>query len=98
MLKLIDKVENVEEPKKGMAFSFIDELNLYYRNYVKKEGFWVVQKKKRIDENGYVRYLSLGCARQGSRKSNSNNSLSKPNQTIRTKCKASFNAKLVDTK
>ncbi|XP_059460602.1 protein FAR1-RELATED SEQUENCE 5-like isoform X2 [Corylus avellana] len=98
VLKLIDEVENVEEPKKGMTFSSIDELNLYYRSYAKKEGFWVVQKKKRIDEDGYAHYLSLGCARQGSRKSNSNNSFCKPSQTIRTGCKASFNAKLIDTK
>jgi hypothetical protein len=98
VLKLIDEVENVEKPIKGMAFSSINELNIYYRSYAKKEGFGVVQKKIKKDEKGCAHYLSLGCARQGSRKSSSSNSFCKPSQTIRTGCKASFNAKLVDTK
>jgi hypothetical protein len=33
--KLIDGVENAKEPKKGMSFSSIKELSLYYRNYAK---------------------------------------------------------------
>jgi hypothetical protein len=98
VLKLIDEVENVEKPIKGMAFSSINELNIYYRSYAKKEGFGVVQKKIKKDEKGCAHYLSLGCARQGSRKSSSSNSFCKPSQTVRTGCKASFNAKLVDTK
>jgi hypothetical protein len=58
----------------------------------------VVQKKIKNDEKGYAHYLRLGYARQGSRKSSSSNSFCKPSQTIRTGCKANFNAKLVDTK
>jgi hypothetical protein len=84
VLKLIDEVENVEKPIKGMAFSSINELNIYYRSYAKKEGFGVVQKKIKKDEKGCAHYLSLGCARQGSRKSSSSNSFCKPSQTIRT--------------
>ena len=98
VLKLIDRVENVEKLIKGMAFSSINELNMYYRSYAKNEGFGVVQKKMKKDEKGYAHYLSLGCAHQGSRKSSSSNSFCKPSQTIRTGCKASFNVKLVDTK
>ncbi|GLT69411.1 hypothetical protein SLA2020_415660 [Shorea laevis] len=89
---------NVEEPKQGMTFSSLDEVNFYYKSYAKQEGFGVVQKKNKKNKNGDVDYVNLGCARQGSRKSNSSNSFSKPIQTIRTGCKASLNAKLVDTK
>ena len=84
VLKLIDEVENVEKHIKGMAFSFINELNIYYRSYAKKKSFGVVQKKMKNDEKGYVHYLSLGCACQGNIKSNSSNSFCKPSQTIRT--------------
>ena len=91
MLKLMDEVENVENPNKGMAFNFINELNMYYRSYVKKEDFGVVQKKMKKDEKWCAHYLSLGCARQGSKKPSSINSFCKPSQLVRTRCKASFN-------
>jgi len=97
-LKLIDKVKNVEQPKEGMLFGSIEELHEYYRSYAKQEGFGVVQKKKKKNKDKNVHYISLGCARQGKRQSSSSNSFCKPSQTIRTGCKATLNAKLVDTK
>jgi hypothetical protein len=62
-LKLVEDVENVEEPKNGMTFSSIEELHAYYRSYAKQEGFGVVQKKKKTIENGYTHYITLVCAR-----------------------------------
>jgi hypothetical protein len=96
--KLIDEVENVKEPKEAMIFSSIEELSNYYRSYAKHEVFDVVRKKQKKNESGYAHYISLGCSRQGSRKSSSSNSFCKPSQTIRTGCKATLNAKLVGTK
>ena len=81
-----------------MAFSSLNELNIYHRSYTKKEGFGVVQKRIKKDENGHEHYLILGCAHHGSRKPSSGNSFCKPSQTIRTGCQASFNTKLVETK
>ncbi|XP_062161992.1 protein FAR-RED IMPAIRED RESPONSE 1-like [Alnus glutinosa] len=96
-LKLIDKDKNVKEPKNGMLFGSIEELHEYYRNYAKQEGFGVVQKKKKKDENGDIHYITLACARQGNRQSSSSNKVCKPSKTIRTGCKATLNAKLVGT-
>ncbi|XP_062173549.1 protein FAR-RED IMPAIRED RESPONSE 1-like [Alnus glutinosa] len=97
-LKLIDEDTNVKEPKDGMLFDSMEELHEYYRNYAKQKGFGVIQKKKKKDENGDVHYITLACARQGSRQSSSSNSFCKPSKTIRTGCKATLNAKLVGTK
>jgi hypothetical protein len=72
-LKLVQDVENVEEPKNGMTFNSIEELHAYYRSYAKQEGFGVVQKKKKTDENGCTHYITLGCARQGNRQPSSSN-------------------------
>jgi hypothetical protein len=66
---LIEEVEIVKEPKNGMIFNSIEELHAYYQSYAKQEGFSVVQKKKKTDKNGYTHYITLGCARQGSRPS-----------------------------
>jgi hypothetical protein len=93
-MKLIDGVENVDEPKQGMVFNSLDELALHYRKYGKQQGFGVVQKNKRKNTSGHTCYITLSCARQGTRKASS----SKPVQTTRTGCKACLNARLVDTK
>jgi hypothetical protein len=97
-LKFIDGVENVEEPKEGMTFSSLDELLFYYRSYAKQQGFGVVQKNKKKHVSGYTHYITLACARQGSRKASSSNTFRKPIQTTRTGCKANLNAKLIDSK
>jgi hypothetical protein len=88
-MKLIDGVENVDEPKQGMVFNSLDELALHYRKYGKQQGFGVVQKNKRKNTSGHTCYITLSCARQGTRKASSN---------TRTGCKACLNARLVDTK
>ncbi|XP_062155312.1 protein FAR-RED IMPAIRED RESPONSE 1-like [Alnus glutinosa] len=95
--KLIDEEKNVKEPKEGMLFGSTEELLEYYRNYVKQEGFGVVQKKKKKYENGDVHYITLACARQGNASSSSSNSLSKPMKTSKTGCRATVSATLVDT-
>ncbi|XP_062155261.1 protein FAR1-RELATED SEQUENCE 5-like [Alnus glutinosa] len=93
-MKLIDGVENVEEPKQGMVFNSLDEIALHYRKYGKQQGFAVVQKNERKNTSGHTCYITLSCASQGTRKASS----SKPIQTTRTGCKACLNARLVNTK
>ena len=97
--KLIDDVENVMIPKAGMLFSSLKELSTYYEIYTKQQGFGVVIRNRKKDARGNTRYITLACGRQGSRKANSSsNDFSKAIQTIRVRCKANLNAKLVDTK
>jgi hypothetical protein len=93
--KLLDEDENVEQPKKGMTFSSMEELKSYYRRFGKKRGFGVIQKKAYKDKisKKEVR-VTLACARQGKPAPKT----SKPNPTTKTDCKAKLNAKLVETK
>jgi hypothetical protein len=93
---LIDGDENVEEPKRGVTFSSIEELSLYYRRYAKQEGFAVVRKKASKDPSGCINRITLACSREGNTKTKS--TFCKPNQTIKTGCKAKLNSKLVETK
>jgi hypothetical protein len=67
-MKLIDGVENVEEPKQGMVFNSLDEIALHYRKYGKQQGFGVVQKNKRKNTSGHTCYITLSCARKAPEK------------------------------
>ena len=59
----------------------------------------MVIKNRKNDAHGNTRYITLTCERQGSRKASlSSNAFCKPIQTIRLRCKANLNAKLIDTK
>lgn len=71
-MKLIYGVENVEEPKEGMAFDSLDELAFYYRTYAKQQGFEVVKRSQKKHASGHTRYITLAYARQGIRKASSN--------------------------
>jgi hypothetical protein len=71
-MKLIDGVENVEDPKEGMTFDSLDELASHYRTYAKQQGFGVVKRSKKNHASGHTRYITLACARQGIRKASSN--------------------------
>jgi hypothetical protein len=51
-MKLIDGVENVEEPKQGMTFNSLDELASYYKTYAKQQRFGVVQRNKKSMQVG----------------------------------------------
>jgi zinc finger SWIM domain-containing protein 3 len=88
-MKLIDGVENVEEPKQGMIFNSLDELASHYRTYAKQQSFEVVQKNKRKHASGFTCYITLSCARQGSRKASS----SKHVQTTRMEYVTSVSTK-----
>ena len=97
--KLIDGVENVDQPKAGMLFSSLKKLSTYYEIYAKQQGFGVVIRNRKKDADENTNYITLACGRYGNRKAKeTSNDFSKPIQTIRVGCKANLNAKLVDTK
>jgi hypothetical protein len=62
--KLVSEDENVEQPKRGMTFSSMEELFSYYRRYGRKRGFGVVIKKITKDRKEMV-HVTLACGRQG---------------------------------
>jgi hypothetical protein len=93
--KLVSEDESVEQPKRGMTFSSMEELSSYYRRYGRKKGFGVVIKK--ITKNKTTREMirvTLACGRQGKPQPTTN----MPQPTIKTDCKAKLNAKLIETK
>ena len=66
--KLIDDVENVDQPKAGMLFSSLKEVSTYYEIYAKQQGFGVVIRNRKKDAHGNTRYITLACDRQGHKK------------------------------
>jgi hypothetical protein len=83
---------------KGRSSIYRKTLGYYSTIHLPFYPYFTISSTHTITPTHTITYLSLGYARQGSRKSSSSNSFCKPNQTIRTGCKASFNAKLVDIK
>ncbi|KAG6628828.1 hypothetical protein CIPAW_14G039100 [Carya illinoinensis] len=85
--------DGVEEPIVGMTFSSEEEVRSYYMRYAKQKGFEVRRRNSRQSKDGWVRWFTLVCARQGTTKSQASNIL-KPRQTERVGCKARINAVL----
>jgi hypothetical protein len=82
-----------------LLFSSLKKLSTYYEIYAKQQGFAMVKRNRKYDAHENTWYITLACDRQGSRKAKeTSNDFSKPIQTIRVRCKANLNAKLVDTK
>jgi hypothetical protein len=54
--------EKVEEPKKSMTFSLIEEVCSYYRTYSKQAGFGIAYRNSR-KKNGKKSYELLICTR-----------------------------------
>jgi hypothetical protein len=93
--KLVSEDESVEQPKRGMTFSSMEELSSYYRRYGRKKGFGVIIKKITKDKTtGEMIRVTLACGRQGKPQPTTN----MPQPTIKTDCKAKLNAKLIETK
>lgn len=85
--------DKVEEPKVGMLFNSIDEVNDFYLRYGKKMGFAVCRRSCRKGDDGEVRYVTVTCQREGkSRRSSSKPVYLQPEQ--KTNCRARVSAAL----
>ncbi|XP_042941107.1 protein FAR1-RELATED SEQUENCE 5-like [Carya illinoinensis] len=87
----------IEEPKTGMEFNSLKELNSYYKLYAKICGFGSMTQRSERDDKGSVRYVTLGCARGGKTRNKTTN-MGKPRPTANTNCKARINALKVEGK
>ncbi|KAG6700545.1 hypothetical protein I3842_08G117700 [Carya illinoinensis] len=87
--------DSVIEPKPWMSFKTEHEIIDYYKQYGKQTGFGVMTQRSKMEDDGSVRYLTLGCARGGKAR-NRNSNVSKPRPTMKMDCKAKVNAILFD--
>ncbi|XP_042962559.1 protein FAR1-RELATED SEQUENCE 5-like [Carya illinoinensis] len=87
----------IEEPRIGMEFNSLEELNSYYKLYAKRCGFGSMTQRSERDDKGSVRYVTLGCARGGKARNKTTN-MGKPWPIAKTDCKARINALKVDEK
>ncbi|XP_041026983.1 protein FAR1-RELATED SEQUENCE 5-like [Juglans microcarpa x Juglans regia] len=87
--------DGVIEPRPGMSFQTEHELLDFYKKYGKQIGFGVMTQRSKREDDGSVRYLTLGCARIGKARNRTSN-VSKPRSTTKTDCKAKINAILLD--
>ncbi|XP_040988917.1 protein FAR1-RELATED SEQUENCE 5-like [Juglans microcarpa x Juglans regia] len=86
-----------EEPKPGMHFESETELINYYKHYGKRCGFGIITQRSKMEKDGTVKYVTVGCARGGKAQNRSSN-VSKPRPTSKTDCKARMNVMLKDGK
>ncbi|KAF5477038.1 hypothetical protein F2P56_003717 [Juglans regia] len=87
--------DGVMDPRPGMSFKTEEELLDFYKQYGKQAGFGVMTQRSKREEDGSVRYLTLGCARGGKARNHTTN-VAKPRPTTKTDCKAKINAILLD--
>ncbi|KAG6643252.1 hypothetical protein CIPAW_09G196800 [Carya illinoinensis] len=87
----------IMEPKSGMEFDSFEELMEYYRLYAKKCGFGSMTQRSERDDEGNVRYVTIGCTRGGKAQNRTMN-VAKPRPTGKTDCKARINALKVQGK
>ncbi|XP_035542396.1 protein FAR1-RELATED SEQUENCE 5-like isoform X2 [Juglans regia] len=87
--------DGVIEPRPGMSFKTEHELLDFYKKYGKQIGFGVMTQRSKREDDGSVRYLTLGCARGGKARNRTSN-VSKPRPTTKTDCKAKINAIVLD--
>ncbi|KAF5468087.1 hypothetical protein F2P56_012268 [Juglans regia] len=87
--------DGVSEPTPGMFFKTEKELIYYYKQYGRQAGFGIMTQRSKREDDGSVRYVTLGCARGGKARKRITN-ISKPRPTTKTDCKARINAVLAD--
>ncbi|XP_042969002.1 protein FAR1-RELATED SEQUENCE 5-like [Carya illinoinensis] len=83
--------DTIDEPNSGMEFNSLEELLSYYKEYGKKFEFGVMIKRTEREEDDYVRYVTLFCARGGKARNRTLN-VANPRLTGKTECKAKINA------
>ncbi|KAL6183057.1 hypothetical protein ACLB2K_044468 [Fragaria x ananassa] len=57
--------EKIEEPKIGLVYDSIDELEKYYRSYGKRMGFEVCKRTSSKGDDGKLKYITFTCSRFG---------------------------------
>ncbi|KAF5465008.1 hypothetical protein F2P56_015042 [Juglans regia] len=87
--------DGVSEPTPEMFFKTEKELIYYYKQYGRQAGFGIMTQRSKREDDGSVRYVTLGCARGGKARKRITN-MSKPRPTTKTDCKARINAVLAD--
>ncbi|KAF5464333.1 hypothetical protein F2P56_014417 [Juglans regia] len=96
-LDRMDGGDMMEEPKAEMEFDFFEELMSYYKIYAKKCGFGSMTQRSERDDEGSVKYVTLGCARGGKARNRTMN-VAKPRPTGKTDCKTMINVLKVKRK
>ncbi|XP_042939481.1 protein FAR1-RELATED SEQUENCE 5-like [Carya illinoinensis] len=85
----------VSKPTPRMFFKTEKELIYYYKQYGRQAGFGIMTQRSKRENDGSVRYVTLGCARGGKARKRITN-ISKPCPITKTDCKARINAVLAD--
>ncbi|KAK9266731.1 hypothetical protein L1049_027269 [Liquidambar formosana] len=89
----LDVSEKKLESKIGMTFSSQEEVNEYYKNYARQEGFGILKRTISHDDDGNVKFFTLTCCR--ARKSQSiGMNLLKSSLSIKTECPARIRASM----
>ncbi|KAF5452014.1 hypothetical protein F2P56_027055 [Juglans regia] len=96
-LDQMDSGDMIEEPKARMKFDSFAELMSYYKLYAKKCGIRSITQRSERDDEGSVRYVTLGCA-HGGKAQNRTMNVAKPRPIGKTDCKAMINALKVGEK
>ncbi|KAL6131257.1 hypothetical protein ACLB2K_069633 [Fragaria x ananassa] len=97
VIKNIDTIESenvkekIEEPKIGLVFDSIDELEKYYRSYGKGMGFEVCKRTSSKEDDGKLKYITFTCSRFGKPNSKSRYAF-KFRPVTKSDCKAKLNA------
>ncbi|OUZ99407.1 FAR1 DNA binding domain [Macleaya cordata] len=80
------------EPKVGMEFDNVDDLQSFFKSYACLKGFGIRKRSSTKDEDGVSKYIRLVCSHEGNRESKSSNAL-KPRPMSRIGCKVAVAAR-----
>lgn len=78
-----------------MTFSSKEDLIAYYKQYNKQYGFEIMTQRSIKRHDGSVRYVTLGCSRDGKARNRTLN-VTKLCSTIKMECKTMINALSID--
>ena len=81
---------NIEDPKIGMVFDFVDEVHKYYAEYAKQNDFVVSKKSSKKDSDGEKKCVTIACVHYGKPNNRSSKAVSSRPQT-NMGCKVAIN-------
>lgn len=90
---LLNGDEEVEPPKVGMVFATQEEVRDYYNKYAQREGFGIMRRSSRCDDDGRLTYIVLACSQSGKDRCIARSRF-QWRQTPKTNCKAKINVVL----
>ncbi|XP_047333206.1 protein FAR1-RELATED SEQUENCE 6-like [Impatiens glandulifera] len=82
--------KSVNIPQLGMLFSSEEEVRAFYQSYAQNLGFGIKKQSSKKGEDGQLKYLCFGCAKEGKLVSKGNNAYNS-RLSSRTNCKAKIN-------